>query len=69
MTEITMDIQKALDFILYKIYSSEFIHEDGYMVHPQYNYWEWLYRKGIISKEDNEIKQSEVRKYNEENED
>ncbi|MBK5722920.1 hypothetical protein JGH11_18790 [Dysgonomonas sp. Marseille-P4677] len=60
MKEIKYNTEKALDMLLFSIYESEFIKDDGYMVHPNYNYWEWLYRKGIISKEDNEIKQSEI---------
>lgn len=61
MKDILLDTQKALDFLLYKAYSSEFIEEDGYTVHPRYNYWDWLYRKGIISKEDNDLKQEEIK--------
>ena len=50
--QLELHQQKVLEFLLQKEYFSEFKSIDGWDRHPDgINFYEWLYKKGLISKE------------------
>lgn len=50
--QLELHEQKALEFLLLERYFSEFKSIENQNQHPDgLNFYEWLYKKGIISKE------------------
>jgi hypothetical protein len=53
MENVSIDIPKAIEFLLSEAYFKEFEVIDRLDQHPEgLNFYEWLFRKGIISESD-----------------